>query len=243
MKTSDPTRHPAKEELRSLLVGQARYFGLTTQAIAELVHRARIEQPLSTLCVSGDHDDLVNMVIRGVVRVEIAVPSGAAMILKFLGRGEIFCLPPSPGSGLYGLRAIAHEPSVVAVWTRESLAHVIALLPIECVMTLLTTSWLHLSRLAEGRCLLRLLPLTERVQLFIRRLARRHGVAHPRGRLVDIRLLDRDVARLVGATRSRVNRCMTALQRSGVLERIGDRIVVLDPPAEGDEPAASVATR
>jgi CRP-like cAMP-binding protein len=190
---------------------------------------------MHTLCVSGDHDDLVNLVIRGVVRIDIAVPGGAWMILKFLGRGEFFCLPPSPRSRAYHLRAVAHEPGTIAVWTRDSLARGIALLPVDSIMQLLTTSWLHLSRLAEGRCLLRLLRLEERVRLFVRRLARRHGTRHARGTLIDLRLRDADVARLVGASRSSVNRCMTVLQRAGVLERVGDRILLLqsDDAADG----------
>jgi CRP/FNR family transcriptional regulator len=240
MERSDGAQHPAKEELRALLVRQARYFGLTTGAIVELVRCARIEHPVHTLCVSGDRDDLVNLVIRGIVRIEIVVPSGAMMILKFLGRGEFFCLPPSPRSGAYHLRAVAHEPGTVAVWTRDSLARVVALLPVESIMQLLTTSWLHLARLAEGRCLLRLLRLEERVTLFLRRLARRHGTVHPHGTLIDIRLRDAEIAQLVGATRFSVNRCMTRLHRAGALERIGDRIVLLHAPAAGHDAGLEV---
>jgi CRP-like cAMP-binding protein len=244
MKPADETlHHPAKVELRSLLQRQAPYFGLTVQAIDELVHRARIEQPRRTVCVSGDDDDLINLVIRGVVRVDLVVPHVGTMIFKFLGRGEVFCLTPTHASGSYHLRAVAHEPATVAVWTKENLARAIAMLPIPSVMQFLTTSWLHLSRLAEGRCLLRILPLEQRVILFLRRLARRHGVPHPRGTLIDLRLLNNHIGQLVGASRSTISRRMAALERRGVLERNGDRIVLLQG-ANGarDVPRAVEAT-
>jgi CRP-like cAMP-binding protein len=232
MKSFDETLlHPAKVELRSLLESQASYYGFTAQAIAELVQGARIEQHRRTLCLSGDADDLVNIVICGVVRLDLVVPTGGMMIFKFLSRGEMFCITPSPRDRSYYLKAVAHEPATVAVWTRENLSRAVALLPIPSIMKLMTTSWLHLSRLAEGRCLLRILPTDQRVILFIRRLARRHGRPHPRGTLIDVRLLNNHIAQLVGANRCTISRRMAALHRAGLLERIGDRILLLAPAA------------
>jgi len=67
--------------------------------------------------------------------------------------------------------------------------------------------------------------------LFLGRLARRHGIPHARGTLIDLHLLNSHIGQLVGASRGTVSRRMAALERRGVLERIGDRIVLL--PAAG----------
>jgi CRP-like cAMP-binding protein len=222
--------HPAKAELRRLLAHQAAVLGLTTQAIDELVRCARIEEPRRSICCSGDHDGLVNLVVAGAVRVEIILPNRRRMFLKFVGRGEIFCLTPSPQSGAYVLRATPHDSAVMAAWTRENLSRVLALLPIASVVQLLTTSWLHLSRFAEGRCLLRMLPVAERVTLFIGRLARRHGRKHPLGTLIDLPLRARDIALLVGASRWAVGRHIAILRRAKRIAYVGDRLLLLDAP-------------
>jgi CRP-like cAMP-binding protein len=220
-------QHPAKQQLRVILTRLAPRLGLTAGSVEELVHRAHVEVSSGIICTSDDRDDVVRIVVHGAVRIEIVCSARRRMIFKLHGTGELFCLPPDAPHAAYHLEAHAHDHATVATWTRDSLTAVIGMLPPSGVVRLLTTGWLHLSRAAEGRCLLRMLRAEDRVWLFLQRLARRHGVACPDGVLIDLRLLDRDLGLLVGATRSTVNRRLRRLGAAGLIQQIDDRIILL----------------
>ena len=66
------------------------------------------------------------------------------------------------------------------------------------------------------------------------RLARTHGLPLPGGTLcVDVALTQGDIAALVGATRERVSRALTAFRKSGTLswDKNKSRWVILNSPA------------
>jgi CRP-like cAMP-binding protein len=220
--------HPARPTLLALLGRVARTLGLTAITVRELAERAMIVDWSAgrTICVSGDHDDFVNCLVRGTVCVDLVPRWGKSIALQLIGSGELFCLPPPPRSGAYHLRAIAYDASLVALWSRTAIADVLGMLPASATVQLFTVSWISLSRVAEEKCALLSMPLGRRIEFVLSGLARRFGRPVEQGILVDLSLSDEQLGHVVHAGRSSVNRQMMGLRRAGLIERIGDRIVV-----------------
>ena len=73
-----------------------------------------------------------------------------------------------------------------------------------------------------------------RVQLALIELAQQHGVAVPDGIRIELRITHEALASLVGANRSHVSTCLSALQHEGFYQVIDQRIV-LAPWAIGQQ--------
>jgi CRP-like cAMP-binding protein len=91
---------------------------------------------------------------------------------------------------------------------------------------LLEASWLSLSRNAEERAVYIALPVMDRLLFALRELARRFPRRHASGTLIDLQLLNPFLARLIGANRSTVSRCLGRLADMGLLIRLKDLIVM-----------------
>jgi len=74
--------------------------------------------------------------------------------------------------------------------------------------------------------------LRERVQMALISAAGRYGRAGPEGVLIDLHLTHETIASMVGATRTRVSICLSALQREGFYH-VADQRIVLSPWAAG----------
>jgi len=65
-----------------------------------------------------------------------------------------------------------------------------------------------------------------RVQLALIHLAKQHGVITPQGVRIELRITHETIASLVGANRSHVSTCLSALQHDGFYQVIDERIVL-----------------
>ncbi len=74
--------------------------------------------------------------------------------------------------------------------------------------------------------------LRERVQMVLIGAAGRYGTAGPDGVIIGMHLTHETIASMVGATRTRVSLCLSALQREGFY-RVVDQRIVLSPWAAG----------
>jgi len=237
--------HPAKVELRRFLQRLMRPLELTLHAVDDLVRKARIASwnENQFLSLSGDTDGFVNLLMTGVARVEIVRRdarqcAGKVGILEFVAPGEIFYLSPTPRDGRYHLRVVAHRSpqthgrAMVAMWGRQAITDVLASLPGTGLNRMLEAARLGASRLAEDQHVMLSFRLRDRLLYALRRLAPRFGLPGPDGVLIDLYLADDVVARVVEASRPRVNRAINALCRAGVMRRERPRIVLLAARAE-----------
>ncbi len=217
MDDSDRIGHPARPELLRQLCRNARRYGFPQRAIEHLVETGRIVvwEKGRAIAVSSDRDGMSNFLISGAVLVELVTGNGARVhVLELLAPGEFFSLAPSPPGAPYHLRAVPHPTAegapvaVVALWAQDAMRRLMELLPGSGHMALLTTSLIALSRVAEERALLLGMSVEDRLRLIFRRLASRFGRPHPSGDLIDLALSDATIARLVGSTRSTVNRAL-----------------------------------
>ncbi len=70
-----------------------------------------------------------------------------------------------------------------------------------------------------------------RIRGTLLQLSRRHGVPDNRGIIIDLKITHQELAGMVGTSRETVSRTLSQLQRDGVLQVEGRRIVILNPKA------------
>lgn len=217
-------------------------FRFTPEVVNALVASARIGtwKGGRTKARSSNGSTDVHLVIHGCVVVEMlasqVLSSGKTKlqggIMKLVPAGELFCLSPVPESRPYELRARAHArangPGVAAVatWTSEAMMELVTLLGPEGNFRLLTESWLLLSRVSEEREVLLALSVVDRLRFLLPRLARRFPAEHEKGILIDLKLPNPFLGKLIGANRSTVSRALGRLVKSGEVIRIKDLIVL-----------------
>jgi CRP/FNR family transcriptional regulator len=222
----------AKGYLRGQLTQSAGRLGLTTSAIERFVECAQLTHWRAGQRIYGGHDveELTNFVVSGVVRIGCAGQARGAVTVQLVRPGRFFGLTwPFEDRGPRQFSAVAHVPSLVAMVSRDVMATIVAGLPPSGAQRLIGYSWRSTSRLLLEKCRLLRLPLRDRVIEELRALARDFGKPIAGGILIDVPLTHLDVAELVAATRSNVSRCLGALRRSGRVEMMGHRIVLIEP--------------
>ena len=177
-------------------------------------------------------DDPANrifIVVKGTVKVSRVRPGGEEMVLALLSVGDVFGELP----------LFAAEPTrssdVEALEDTDCLA-----IPMGPVRDLLAAHpdalARHVDRLAEhirrkdediantayhdipGRVASRLLELAEK-----------HGRATEQGLVIDMRISQRNLAAMVGASRENVNRALSSFAAQGLLRTEGGVVTLLDP--------------
>jgi hypothetical protein len=206
-----------------------------------LVEEAKIlgfEGP-ATIADSAERHGLVSYVVSGNVVIEVTIkdrPGSHVFVMDVLGRGDCFCLPPTPSNGAYCVRAIpwpranGDSHALVAFWMRETLLRTMAVLSPAAHLAAVEGTWLGLSRVAEQAAAMTLLPVVDRLRIRLDDLARRFGVRSGPDTLIDLLLPDSFLARLVGSTRATMNRSVWKLHRLGEILREKRCIIVRNGP-------------
>ena len=70
-----------------------------------------------------------------------------------------------------------------------------------------------------------------RIRGTLLQLSRRHGVPDARGIIIDLKITHQELAGMVGTSRETVSRTLAKLQRDGILQIDGRRIILRDPKA------------
>lgn len=154
------------------------------------------------------------------------MPSGRQVVLALLGPGELF-----------GESALLGEPSPFearSVVVAEVLP--IDVLQLDAVLTRQPATGAEVMRLLAVRLGRTSSALQEALALDVRgrvsrrlhELAARHGVAGPSGVRLSVNVTQEDLARMVGASRESVNRCLATLTARGLVRRRGRRVVIPD---------------
>jgi hypothetical protein len=230
---------PSKAELRGQLEDAEPLREVGVEALDVLVRKAKIIQSFQTIASSDDESGFLHFVVRGVVRIELSGPPWRQpQISRFVGSGEFCPLPAWPRHSPYRWCAIAHAArydarvAILAIWSWEAIRLALRKTPYEGVLRLLAVTWLLQSRLAAEERLLRALSLARRIAFVAEDLAARFGLPDPEGTLIDLPISDDMLAKLVGSTRSRVNKCLNHVpELRAVVRRASREFLVLHKPA------------
>lgn len=185
----------------------------------------------------GDDVPGLFLVIGGAVRLSSVTASGREVVVALLGRGDLF-----GESALLGDRSPVDARSVggtEVLWLPlATIRSMIEGHPATGEQLLrLVAARLHRTALALEEALAGSLPA--RVAGRLRELAQDHGVPGPGGIALSVPLTQVELARMVGASREAVNRCMGALAARGLVRSDERGFVISDPDALGREVVAS----
>jgi CRP/FNR family transcriptional regulator, cyclic AMP receptor protein len=221
---------PAKATLRSLLSLHAGRLGLTASAIEALVSQSQVThwRAGQQIFAAEDTHDLANFLVAGAVKVICPGQRRFPVLVQMVRPGQFFGLASLfDRSRVRQFGAVAHVPALVAMMSQEVITNVFAGLPPGNALQLMAYSWRALSRLLYEKCLLLTMPLRERLLHELEMLAHDFGEPRAAGTLIDLPLTHADLAQLVVGSRAKVSRCVAELRRSGEIELVENRRLLL----------------
>jgi CRP-like cAMP-binding protein len=120
------------------------------------------------------------------------------------------------------------EDAVTYTLSREEFQRALAASPplATAVLAMLSQTLRHLMDYAET---LAFLDVPARVAKELLNMARRYGVKEDGSVLINVNLTQAELARMVGATRERVNRALASFRAQKLVELHGKKIAILDP--------------
>ncbi len=201
------------------------FAGLGEDALAALATRLRRRRvPGGTpVLYKGDPAGALYLIASGRVKVHEATLSGDEVIHNVLGAGAFFGEMSLLDGGPISADISTLEQTDLLLLAGEALRAVIEERP-AVAWTLLRLLSGRLREQNERTSMLMTRDVAGRVADWLLRLAKSHGTLLPDGRSIriDVSLTQSDIAALVGATRERVSRALTAFRKSGAITRDED---------------------
>jgi CRP-like cAMP-binding protein len=192
-----------------------------------LFARARVQKYAAheSIFLMGSPGDSMVAVLSGTIRISVPSPDGKEVVLAILGPGEI-CgeIALLDGKERTADARAATDCSVVVLERRDVLSF-FAQYPdawarlIEVLCERLRTADQQMAEFA-------LLPVPVRLAKALLRLATPDGPTLDGPAAARVRLTQRELGNVIGATRESVNKYLRAWQRKGCI-RIGDRLIVI----------------
>ncbi len=171
--------------------------------------------------------DALYIIASGKVNIILPDEAGNELVIDKWGPGDVFgemaLLDGQPRSA----SAQTSEDAVTYTLSREEFQRYLSSSPglASALIELLSTRLRHVMRYAES---LAFLDVHGRIALTLRDLAKQYGVTTPDGTEIDLELTQAELARMVGATRERVNRALASFRAQGILDLRGKKIVIRD---------------
>jgi len=178
----------------------------------------------------GDPGGGMVVIMSGRVRVSVISEDGKEVTLSVLGQGEVLgemsLLDGEPCSA----DVTAQEDCVLLVIERGQFLALLRANNALCLhlMSLLTRRLRRANAALEDMALL---DLPARLGRLLARLADDYGVPIRSGTRIEVKLSQKDLSTLVGASREKVNRQIRQWEDDGVLAKDSGRMVVVDSQA------------
>lgn len=200
----------------------------------DLLRRARVRRYRDgqVICMRGDAALEWSAVAAGAVRVSGTTAAGRQTTLTYAQAGSWIGDVGIFDGGVRTHDAIAHGPTTLLQVSRADLREILVL-HVELYEALLRLNAARLRRMFRKVEELATLPLRKRLALQLETLARRHGVAEGgEGEVrIGLTLPQEELARLLGASRQRVNQELKVLEREELVRIRPGALVVRSPSA------------
>lgn len=178
----------------------------------------------------GDTNGAMVVIVAGRVRISIVSEDGKEATLSVLGPGEVLgemsLLDGEPCSA----DATAQEDCTLLVIERSQFLRLLRANSDLCLhlMAVLTRRLRRANTTVED---LALLELPARLGRVLHRLASDYGVPVRTGTRIEVKLSQKDLSTLVGASREKVNKQLRRWEEDGVLGKDAGRMVIRDAAA------------
>jgi CRP/FNR family transcriptional regulator, cyclic AMP receptor protein len=216
--------------IRETLVKSELLRDLSPETVSQLASaaRRRTYRRGEVIFHEGDAGDTLYVLESGTVKVVTDAESGNEALFSILGPGDCFgelsLIDGEPRSA----SVEALEAAECVILRRAEFMEVIRSHPPTMERLLMNLS-ARIRRITEMVADLAFLDLEGRLAKKLLQLADEHG-QHVDGALeIELNLNQEELAAMVGATRSSVNRVLGWYEDQGAIERRGRRIAILDP--------------
>jgi CRP-like cAMP-binding protein len=178
----------------------------------------------------GNTDGMVAYIMSGYVNVYCPVGDGNRTLVRMAGPGEVIGYPDyvdEKGRTARLFEAQVASKCTLALFSRDHLARLLARLPIDgliAIVTALNTFWSE--NLWFFATLLNL-PLYDRLMIVMSDLAKRLGVRDSQGIVLIPEIFHDDLAEMIGCSRPMISRLIAQMVESGLLARRGKQYVLL----------------
>jgi CRP-like cAMP-binding protein len=220
-------------QAREVLAAVPWFFHCQTETLERFVTQGRIREfrREESICRQGEEAHALGVILRGMVEVSSAAPSGKRHVLTFLAASEIFNLVPLLDHEPVVYDARAHEPSSILYVPEGTFLAALDQEPqlARDLMHLLSFRSRALSGYISDEMLM---PLPTRCARMLLVMAELHGAPRADGSfLIDLKLSQEEFAEMLGRSRQSVNQELQKLEDAGLIETAYSRFVVRDAAA------------
>jgi CRP-like cAMP-binding protein len=203
------------------------FRGLDVAQCRELLRDARDQRVLrkKSFFAQGDPAVDVMLLCAGRLKLTQVAASGAQLILRLTGPGEVFGAVECAGGGTYPVSAVALEPSHALVWKRETFGAFAEQHPVLLRNSVRIVSQ-HMRSLEERCGELATQRVPQRVAQTLLRLVAQIGQPVHEGVLVS--LTREELAQIAGTTLFSVSRLFGEWESKGLVKPRREGVVVTD---------------
>ncbi len=178
----------------------------------------------------GDPGTGMVVIVSGRVRISLVSEDGREVTVTVLGPGEVLGEMTLLDGGESSADATAQEDCVLLTIERTQFLRLLKSNSELCLQLMsILSERLRRANAALGD--MALLDLSTRLGRLLLRLSGDYGVATPRGTRIEVRLSQKDLSSLAGASREKVNRQLRQWEQEGIVGRDNGRLLILKPQA------------
>lgn len=207
-------------------------LNLPSDLVNELIERhisVSYEKGAWAFC-EGNTDGMVAYIMSGYVNAYCPVGDGNRTLVRMSGPGEVIGYPDyvdERGRTARLFEAQAASKCTLALFSRDHLERLLARLPIDRLITILTALNTFWSKNLWFFTTLLSLPLLDRLTIVMSDLAKRVGVRDSLGIVLIPEIYHDDLAEMIGCSRPMISRLIGQMVESGLLARRGKQYVLL----------------
>jgi len=227
-----PTRKwtPDSSVRREALRGCSLFSSLTPADLDAVLARAVLRRFTrgDLIMRRGDPAPGMSVILQGCVRIGVTSTEGQEILLAVLGPGDVVGEMALLDGGERSTDVIAVEDGVMLLIQRSEFLSLMERNARLCLglMHVLCVRLRSANRSVEELATLR---LSTRLGRLLLRLAESYGKLTDRGLRIDLRLSQKDLANLAGASRGKINHCLRLWEQHGVLLRERGHLLIRLP--------------
>jgi len=192
--------------------------------------RTRVFKAGETVFAIGSPGDNMMAVLSGTIRISVPAPDGKELLLAILQPGEVFGELAVLDGRERSADAIANSPCTLAVLDRRDMLSFLEQRP-AVWLKLITVLCERLRHADQQLTEVALLQLPARLAKTMLRITKNEPRSTASPAQPTIQLSQQELANMVGGTRERVNKCLAAWRREGIVKMSGGTIIISNMPA------------
>jgi CRP/FNR family cyclic AMP-dependent transcriptional regulator len=220
------------EERRQALAKTQLFQALQPADLDAMLARAMVKRVLRGEIIRrrGDPGTSMVIIVSGRVRISLISEDGREVTLTVLGPGEVLGEMTLLDGGECSADATAQEDCVLLALERTQFLRLLRSNSDLC-LHLMSVLCQRLRRSNAALEDMALLDLSTRLGRLLLRLCNDYGVAAQKGTRIEVKLSQKDLSSLAGASREKVNKQLRQWEQEGIIGKDNGRLLVMKPLA------------